>query len=54
MQLTSGKEEVEEKTERVIEDLQCECLPFYFSYATLDTCLAYSCFFVEYQHQAHA
>ena len=30
VQLTAGKEEAEEKAERVTEDLQRECLPLYF------------------------
>ena len=51
MQLTAGKEEVDEKAEKIIEDLQCECLAFIFTYAVLNT---YDCFFVEYRHQAHA
>jgi hypothetical protein len=30
VQLTVGKEEAEEKSKRVTEDLQCECFPCYF------------------------
>ena len=40
MQLTVGKEEAEEKAERVAEDLQRECLPLYFYLCSIERMLS--------------
>ena len=54
MQLTAAKEEADRKAKKIDEDLRHECLAFYFCLCSLNACLAYNHFFVEYQHQALA
>ena len=52
MQLVLGKE-VEEKAERVAEDLQRECLSLYFYLCSIECMLSIRLLFAEYRHQAH-
>ena len=53
MQLVLGKE-VEEKAERVAEDLSRECLALYFYLCSIERMLNIRLLFIEYRHQAHA
>ena len=45
MQLTEGKEEVEEMAERVAENLRHECLPLYFYLCSVGRTLSIHLFF---------
>ena len=40
MQLTVAKEEADEKVEKIVEDLQCECLSFYFYLCSVERMLS--------------